>query len=435
MSVSDIDERSSDASEGQPSQEGGVLASLGPGLLWAGAAVGVSHLVQSTRAGARSGFALVWALVVANIFKYPFFEVAPRYAAATGESLIEGYRRLGRGALTLFLLFTIATMFPVQAAITIVTAGLAAQLFPSVGLSPPVWAAVLLGVCALVLSVGRYALLDRLMKIVIITLSLSTIVAVGMAFSGPRAMRPGFVAPPIWDTAGVSFLVGLMGWMPAPIDIAVWHSLWSLERRKQTGYAPTQREALFDHNVGFVGTALLALGFLSLGALVMHGSGEHFPSGAVGFAGQLLELYTRSLGEWARLLIGVAAFTTMFSTTITVLDAYPRVLQHALALRGAPVGHPSKPRAESYWGGMALLVCGTLVILFLLISELKRLVDFATTMSFLVAPALAWINLNVISGENVPTAARQGPVLRGLSWAGMAFLLGFGALFVVWKLR
>ena len=44
------------------------LKSLGPGLLWAGAAIGVSHLVQSTRAGAGFGFALVWVVVLANVF-------------------------------------------------------------------------------------------------------------------------------------------------------------------------------------------------------------------------------------------------------------------------------------------------------------------------------------------------------------------------------
>ena len=38
------------------------LQSLGPGLLFAGAAIGVSHLVQSTRAGAEFGFGLIWAL-------------------------------------------------------------------------------------------------------------------------------------------------------------------------------------------------------------------------------------------------------------------------------------------------------------------------------------------------------------------------------------
>ena len=63
---------------------------LGPGLLFAGAAIGVSHLVQSTRAGADFGFGLLWALLLINLIKYPFFQFGPRYAAATGASLLEG---------------------------------------------------------------------------------------------------------------------------------------------------------------------------------------------------------------------------------------------------------------------------------------------------------------------------------------------------------
>ena len=50
-----------------------ILKNLGPGLLFAGAAIGVSHLVQSTRAGADFGFSLLWALILSNIIKYPFF--------------------------------------------------------------------------------------------------------------------------------------------------------------------------------------------------------------------------------------------------------------------------------------------------------------------------------------------------------------------------
>ena len=49
-----------------------ILKKLGPGLLFAGAAIGVSHLVQSTKAGADFGLGLIWALIIANIFKYPF---------------------------------------------------------------------------------------------------------------------------------------------------------------------------------------------------------------------------------------------------------------------------------------------------------------------------------------------------------------------------
>ena len=52
-----------------------ILKKLGPGLLFAGAAIGVSHLVQSTKAGAEFGFGLIWALIIANLFKYPLTEM------------------------------------------------------------------------------------------------------------------------------------------------------------------------------------------------------------------------------------------------------------------------------------------------------------------------------------------------------------------------
>ena len=66
-----------------------ILKTLGPGLLWAGAAVGVSHLVQSTRAGANFGFYFIGILLLANFLKYPSFEFGPRYATATSKSLVD----------------------------------------------------------------------------------------------------------------------------------------------------------------------------------------------------------------------------------------------------------------------------------------------------------------------------------------------------------
>lgn len=91
-----------------------LLQVLGPGLLYAGAAIGVSHLVQSTRAGAGYGFDLIWILLLANILKYPFFEFAPRYAVSARESLIHGYKRLGNWAIIAFAILTISTMFTIQ---------------------------------------------------------------------------------------------------------------------------------------------------------------------------------------------------------------------------------------------------------------------------------------------------------------------------------
>ena len=96
---------------------------LGPGLLFAGAAIGVSHLVQSTRAGADYGFGLVWALVLIHVIKYPFFQFGPRYAAATGQSLLDGYKRLGKAVLILYFCINLLTIFTIQTAVTIVTVG------------------------------------------------------------------------------------------------------------------------------------------------------------------------------------------------------------------------------------------------------------------------------------------------------------------------
>ena len=93
-----------------------ILKKLGPGLLFAGAAIGVSHLVQSTKSGADFGLGLIWALLIANLFKYPFFQYGPKYALATGESMLHGYKKLSRSILIVYFILTIATMFSIQTA-------------------------------------------------------------------------------------------------------------------------------------------------------------------------------------------------------------------------------------------------------------------------------------------------------------------------------
>ncbi len=414
-----------------PSSKPDFWKSLGPGLLWAGAAIGVSHLVQSTRAGASYGYALVWAVVLVNLFKYPFFEFGPRYAAATGETLIEGYQRLGKWAIYAYLAVTFATMFSVQAAVTIVTAGLAMQLFNiGVGIFP--WCGIIIAICILLLLLGRYPLLDSMMKIIIIILTLSTLFAVGLAVSHGSSCPPDFEPPSVWNLAGVTFLVALMGWMPAPIDVAVWHSVWTRERFKQTSHRPSVKEAILDFKIGFFGTAILAFGFLLLGALVMYGTGETFSEKGIVFAGQLVSLYTKSLGAWSRPFILIAAFTTLFSTTLTVTDAFPRVL-----LRSTHVLFPKiqgkKPDFIIYFGWMALICSGALLLLSWLSGSLTFMVDLATIISFVTAPLLGYMNYKVILGKNVPEEDKPGKGLRILSWAGLAFLILFNVIFIVWR--
>lgn len=298
------------------------LKTLGPGLLYAGAAVGVSHLVQSTRAGASFGYDLIWVLILANIIKYPFFEFAPRIATSTGKSLINAYHSLGKWALVSYILLTVTTMFAITAAILMVTAGLLSNLI-SWTFSFHWLIIVLLVFLVVILLIGKFRLLEGMMKYIILLLSASTLIAVVLAF---KPVNPDIQSFDWTNAVDLAFLIAFVGWMPAPFDVSVWHSTWTIAKQEQSLNKINMRSALRDFNIGYIGTAFLAIGFLMLGALVMYGSGEEFSSKGVEFAGQLINMYTHSLGGWAYYIIGIAAFTTMLSTSITVLDAYPRVL-------------------------------------------------------------------------------------------------------------
>ncbi|TVQ87811.1 MAG: divalent metal cation transporter [Deltaproteobacteria bacterium] len=403
------------------------LRSLGPGLLWAGTAIGVSHLVQSTRAGAETGLMLLWLVIAANVFKYPAFEAGPRYAAATGLSLLEGYRRLGRWALVLFLGLTLATMFTVIAGVTLVTAGMASALFTE---AIPVWgfAGGLLAVVCAVLIFGRYWLLDRIMKVMMGVLTLSTIVTIALVL--PRFDATSIsIWPGIPDTspATLLFLCALAGWMPSALDIAVWHTLWGLEKTRGDGRAMTVREATFDFNVGYVGTALLACGFLLLGAIVLHPAGVTIPQSAPAFATTLVDVYAAALGQGARPLILIAVFSTMLSTTLSVSDGFPRALAAAIArLRGPERG--DEDRSATYWVALGVCVTGAFVIILFFAQSMRTLVDLATMLTGLTAGAFAILNLLVLRRPEVPEAHRPSPLFTVYHLAGIGFLIAMGGL-------
>ena len=406
-----------------------LIKILGPGLLYAGAAIGVSHLVQSTRAGANYGFILIWAVIIANVVKYPFFESGPRYAAATGNSLLTGYKNLGKWALIVFLLLTLATMFTIQAAVTVVTAGLAIKL-TGIQLEAWQWSGILLLICLVILSFGKYSLLDRLMKIIIVVLAVTTLVALIAALFGQSNRQPEFETIfSFANNADIFFLVALVGWMPAPIDISVWHSVWAMAKKRDLGRLPNMKEALLDFKIGYWGTAILAICFLSLGALVLYGTGESLsPKGGV-FAGQLIKIYTANLGDWAYPIIGIAAFTTMFSTTLTCLDAFPRVLRKTSQLLVPDLPQEGGNRTL-YQVWILLTVAGTLVILRFFVENMGGMVDFATTLSFVTAPVLAIMNYMVITGKGMPEESKPGALLKVLSISGIIFLTLFSIYYI-----
>ncbi len=396
------------------------LRTLGPGILFASTCIGVSHLVQSTRAGADYGFALIWAIVLANLFKYPFFEFASRYTNATGISILDGYFNKSKWILVGYGLVTLLTMFIVTAAVTSVTAGLLSNLVYVEGWTTDTWVLVILIICSLLLVFGKYSTLDSLLKIIGSVLVISTIAAFTSAvISGPVPQSPDFVPKDTYSTTGIIFLIALMGWMPTAVDMSAWTSLWTEARIKQTRYHPKLKETLLDFNIGYLVSAFLAFLFLGLGALVIFGSGTEMSNNSTAFAGQLINMYTDSIGQWSKIVISIAAFSTMFSTSIAVMDGYSRGMARVTKLLFKKT---SKSASNSVAVWTTILTVGTYLVSTQFVNALKSLVDLATIVSFMIAPFAGLVNYIVIHSAEISKEYRPPGWLRNLAIAGMIFL-------------
>ncbi|MGC4387694.1 divalent metal cation transporter, partial [Streptococcus suis] len=106
------------------------------------------------------------------------------------------------------------------------------------------------------------------------------------------------------------------------------NSMGSVEKLKSVKVS--YNDGLFDFNVGYIGTAILAFIFLALGALIQFGSGEKVQGASAAYIQQFIGMYAKALGNWSRLLIAFIAFLCIFGTVITVIDGYSRANNETL---------------------------------------------------------------------------------------------------------
>ena len=402
---------------------------LGPGILFATTAIGVSHLVQSTRAGAEYGFALIGFVIIANILKYPFFEFGSRYANATGNSLIYGYNKMGKRMLLLYLVITLVSMFTVAAAVTYVCVGLMINLF-QLSLIPSEASILLMSICMAILLSGKYSFLDGLIKLIGAVLLISTLIAFLMTlWNGPIVQWEQLVLPLEFDKTNVFFIIALMGWMPTAVDLSTWNSIWTLERIKQTDYLPTLKETLKEFNIGYWISAGLSICFISLGAFLLYGSETELSESSAVFANQVIGMFTSTLGSGAYYFIAVSAFSVMFSTCITVYDGYSRAMSETTAL----FLEASDKKNITYKIWLSILLFGAFIVIHHFIGNFKELVDLATIISFVIAPIIAIVNYKLVLSDDLTSDEKPNLLMRILSVLGIVYLIGFSLLFIVLK--
>lgn len=400
---------------------------LGPGLVYAGIAVGVSHLVQSTTAGARFGLGLMWYMALVCLLKYPTFLFAARYTGSTGKTLVDGYEERGRWIVLLYFLLQLFEYTFAISAVAITTVGLVKGVF-DIGLGDIPLALLLITGCIALLGIGKYPVLEDFTKVLVVAFTLTTIVVALVALVAIDTGGASLYGPvDLRDTPTILFLVAAAGWMPTGTTAAVGLSLWVKAREQRLGRRLSAGEAAFDFNVGYAVSTFTAMCFVILGATVLFLDQVPLETSGAGFATQFMGLFTEITGEWTYPLIALAAITVMASTLLTLVDLLPRT-STAIVMRLRPA---LAARENSLYAGfivVELLLVGA--ILLTLMQSFNTFINLMTSMGFIVAPVISALNHWVMFSPAVPREQQPGPVLRAWSLAAIVVLSGITFLYL-----
>ncbi|BCO17606.1 membrane protein [Alteromonas sp. KC3] len=403
------------------------LKLLGPGVLMATAAVGGSHLVASTQAGAKFGWQLALLILLVNVLKYPFFRAGVSYTISTKQTLQQGYLKMGKRYLGLALGLNSLASVVNSAALLLFAASLLSYFIPF-DMAITLSSSLVLGLILAILLAGHFEGLDNIAKAIMGVLVLATVAVFIVALVNYDGTKVPANPPSPYTIASLGFLVVTMGWMPAPIEISSITSLWL--KRQCTNTAVTPKSALFDFNLGYGVTALLALLFLGLGALILYGSDTPLSTGGIGFSHQLISMYSSTIGQWAHWLIALVAFLCIFGSALTVYDGYARVVAEAITLLR---NNDKKARNALVTPVLLVMALVSFVIVMFFKSALLAMLGFAMTLAFVTTPVFAWLNHKLVQQTALHQDAAPSRFVQALSYVGLIYLFGFLLVFIGWK--
>jgi Mn2+/Fe2+ NRAMP family transporter len=243
------------------------LRYAGPGIVIAVTGVGAGDMVSSLVAGTDFGMVLLWAVVLGAILKYFLTEGIGRWYMASGQTILQGWRSLGRWAIWYFVIYLFIVTFVFGAAVTSTAALAVEAAFPGV---LPLWAwAALHSVAAfIIVGIGRYGLFELIMKTfaalkfgIVILLAILLAPALG-------EVALGFV-PRIPEGALINVLA-IIGGVGGTYSLAAY-TYWVRERGwRHSDWIPTMRT---DLAFGYALTALFMVSMLIIGAELLFGTG------------------------------------------------------------------------------------------------------------------------------------------------------------------
>ncbi len=232
---------------------------VGPGLVVAATGIGAGDLVATLVAGSRFGYALLWAAVLGVIIKIFLVEGAGRYSLATGKTIFEGWRTVGRWTTWYFGPYILIWGLVYGAAAMSSSALPLAALFPGVDLK--VFAIVCGLVGAVVVWFGRYSAFEKIIAVFVGLMFVTVVGAAIVTVPNVPALLTGLV--PTIPEGGLVVALSIAGGVGGTITLAAY-GYWL---REKGWVAPRWMKVMrIDNSVAYVMSGIFVLSMLVGGA-------------------------------------------------------------------------------------------------------------------------------------------------------------------------
>ena len=373
---------------------------IGPGLVVAATGVGSADMVATLVAGSNYGYMLLWAVVLGVVLKIVLVEGAGRYTVATGRTIFEGWRSLGRWPVWYFAPYIVIWGFVYGASAMSSTALPLAALFGG-----PLWVwAVATGLIGFVLIwFGRYRFFERITAALVGVMFVTIVILAVIAAPNVLDVITGLV-PLLPDAPNaVFYTLALAGGVGGTITLAAY-GYWLREK----GWDKPQflKVMRLDNTVAYLVTGVFVISMLIVGVEVVQAAGVAISAsdqGLLELDGVLRDRYGDFIGVW--FLIGFWA--AGFSSVLGVWNGVSLMFADFMGnVTGKGSSHPDS-RANGKWFKVYVLWLTFPPMLLLFLDQPVFLVLLYGVLGALFMPFLAITLLPILNSDRVPREFRN----------------------------
>lgn len=382
---------------------GSWLGLVGPGLVLAATTVGIGDFISNALAGERFGTTFIWAIVLAVVLKYFLTEGLGRWHLASGQTIIQGWDTMSRGATIFVAVYLVFWAFFFGAAGPSVVGFAANAMLPV--LSAPAWAVVFSLLAFVLVLVGRYRPFEMFMKVLILA-KVATVVLIAILLRPSVGELAAGLVPGIPD-GSLLYAVGIVGGLGGTLALASY-GYWVRDKGwRGPGWIPLMR---FDSALGYAVTAVFGVSVIIIGAEFLFGSGRSISGeeGLIALADPLGERFGLVL-RWI-FLIGLWAIS--FASVVGVWNGMSYLFADFVrTIRGIPeeeAGPHISERSPAYRAFLVMLTFPTIPLI--LFGQPVALVLLWTAMGALFLPFLSVTLLWLLNSSRVAPEYRNGIV-------------------------